>query len=326
MNGPHTDTSVPGVRVPRASRSTRAAVGVVVVVAWYAAALLVVAWVSRDRAEAAMLWGAMLLTLFTGPLGVVLVMMLAGSASLDERVAELARSVRAIQEQGSLSDDARRVLNRRQERDVLCQAIGEDIAAGNYDAAMTLIRELADRCGYRADAEVFRRQIDAARAATVEQELTEAISSIDGLILQRRFDQAYADAGRVARLYPDSPRSAPLRARVEQARESFKADLERRFLVAAHEGRADDAMSLLKDLDAYLTPAEAEPLRELARGVIGRARDNLGAQFKLAVQDRRWAEAADIGERIIAEFPNTRMAAEVRDVIDGIRARSQSVV
>jgi uncharacterized protein with HEPN domain len=61
----------------------------------------------------------------------------------------------------------------------------------------------------------------------------------------------------------------------------------------------------------------------LARGVIGKAKENLGASFRLAVQDRQWAEAARVGDRIIAEFPNTRMAAEIRDVIDGLRQRAK---
>ena len=130
---------------------------------------------------------------------------------------------------------------------------------------------------------------------------------------------------RIQRLFPDSSRVLSLRSRVEQAQAAYKADLERRFLMAAQEGHADNALTLLKELDPYLTIVEGEPLRELARGVIGKARDNLGAQFKLAVQDRRWRQAASIGEQIIAEFPNSRMAAEVRDVIDGIRIRANEV-
>jgi hypothetical protein len=83
---------------------------------------------------------------------------------------------------------------------------------------------------------------------------------------------------------------------------------------------------MLRELDNYLTPEEAEPLRELARGVIGKARENLGVRFKLSVQDRRWREAAEVGEQIIRDFPNTRMAAEVREVIDGVRARASNAV
>ena len=143
--------------------------------------------------------------------------------------------------------------------------------------------------------------------------------------MQRRWDAAFADAGRLLRLYPDSSRVFGLRGRVEQAQRSYKEELERRFLVAAKDGHNEEAMLLVKELDGYLSPIEAEPLRELARGVIGKARENLGAQFKLAVQDKNWREASRVGERIIADFPNSRMAAEIRDVIDGIRIRANSM-
>ena len=97
----------------------------------------------------------------------------------------------------------------------------------------------------------------------------------------------------------------------------------RRFLLAAEEDRIPEAMDMLKELDAYLTEDESGPYREVARGVIGKARDNLGAQFKLALQDRNWSRAADIGQSIIDQFPNSRMADEVRGMIDSIRARAR---
>ena len=137
--------------------------------------------------------------------------------------------------------------------------------------------------------------------------------------------QAAFEAAKIGRLYPDSPKVEGLRHRVEHARALYKSDLERRFLLAAGESQIVEAMDLMKELDAYLSEAEAEPYREVARGVIGKARENLGAQFKLAVQDRAWARAADIGASIIAQFPNTRMAAEVRGMLDGIRARAREV-
>jgi hypothetical protein len=42
------------------------------------------------------------------------------------------------------------------------------------------------------------------------------------------------------------------------------------------------------------------------------------------VRDRQWGAAAAIGRRIINEFPNTRMAHEVRSVLDGVLARANS--
>lgn len=268
-----------------------------------------------------------LLVLTMAPVAFVLAMLAFGARqrAWTQQLNDLARAVRVLNEQASLSDDARRILNRASEREVLCRAIEEDMGAQNWDAALVLVKELADRFGYRAEAEQFRTRIDDARRQTRDREITDAVGYLDGLILQRRWDEAMADAGRIMRLYPDSPRVESLRARVTEARGSLKRDLERRFLEASQEGKSDEALELLRELDQYLTTAEAEPLRELARGVIGKARENLGAQFKLAVQDKRWREASQLGAAIISQFPNTRMAGEVRSVIDGIREKAATV-
>ncbi len=271
---------------------------------------------------------AFVVVIAIGP--VVYVMSRRFATGRDEELAaqleRMALMIEKSQEFSALSDDARRTLNRRRERELLCGAIEEDIAAEDWDAAMVLVNELADRFGYRADAEGFRQRIDAARAETLERKVREAVSLLDGLIIQRRWDQAYAEAARISRLYKDSARVEGLQRRVEQAHGSFKDDLERRFLTAAKEERVADAMSLLKELDAYLSPQDAERYREVARGVIGKARDNLGAEFKLAIQDRRWRKAVEIGDRIVDQFPNSRMADEVRALIDGLRSKAAAPV
>jgi hypothetical protein len=253
-------------------------------------------------------------------------MLLSRARSGDDRVVRtldsVSNSVRLLHDQSALSDDARRVLNRRVERDLLCRAIEEDIHTQNWDAAMVLCRELADRFGYLADAEEFRGRIEAARSEVQEHRVRESVAHLDGLIVQRRWDAALAEAGRIQRLFPESSKVERLRERVSQARAVYKEDLERRFLDAADQSRIEEAMSLLKELDNYLSEREAEEFREVARGVIGKARENLGAQFKIAVRDRRWPTAAALGRRIIAEFPNTRMATEVRGMMDGILSRA----
>ncbi|MEQ8770703.1 MAG: hypothetical protein RIB60_09370 [Phycisphaerales bacterium] len=234
-------------------------------------------------------------------------------------------AVREMTEVGALSDDARRVLNRGRERDLLRRAIEEDIASEDWDAAMVLVKELAERFGYRSDAEGFRARIETARYQTQDRRVAEAVAGLDGLITQRRWEDARAEAERITRLFPDSMRVEGLRHRVESARERLKVDLERRFLKAAEEDRIDEAMALLNELDQYLTEAEAAPYQEVARGVIGKARENLGVQFKLAIHDRAWDDAASVGERIIESFPNSRMADEIRGMIDELRDRAQAM-
>lgn len=248
-----------------------------------------------------------------------------GNDELVRKMQDLSAAFDRFSEMSALSDDARRVLNRRRERELLRAAIEEDITAEDWDAAMVLTNELADRFGYRQDAEEFRERIETARYETVARRVNAAVTHMEALITARRWEDAVGEAARIERLYPDSPRARGLVHRVERSLEEYKKDIERRFLVAAQEERVDEAMSLLKELDHWLSPDEAARLQEVARGVIGRARENLGVQFKLAVQDRRWRHAAEIGERIIEEFPNTRMAGEIREMIDAIRERASAI-
>lgn len=247
-----------------------------------------------------------------------------GEDALLRRIETMTESLRLLRDQSALSDDARRVLNRQTERNLLCRAIEEDIQAQAWDAATVLCDELSERFGYRADAEEFRARIELARSEIQERRVGDSIARLDGLIVQRRWDVALRESARIRRLFPESPRVDNLRQRVESARAVYKEDLERRFLEATNGGRVEEAMSLLKELDSYLTPDEAEPFREVARGIISKARENLGVQFKLAVRDRQWATAAALGRRIINEFPNTRMAAEVRGMMDGILSRANT--
>ena len=95
--------------------------------------------------------------------------------------------------------------------------------------------------------------------------------------------------------------------------------------MAAQDARIDEAMEMIQEMDHLLSEAESEQFKEFARGVIGKAKENLGATFKLAVHERAWDRAASIGQRIIDEFPNSRMAGEVRELIDTLRERASTV-
>ncbi|MCB9839176.1 MAG: hypothetical protein H6813_07555 [Phycisphaeraceae bacterium] len=241
-----------------------------------------------------------------------------------ERSAQLkkmADAIESMRREAGLSEAAKRVLHRREERNLLRQAIEQDIQAEDWDAAMTLVKELAERFGYRLDAEEFRARIEQARTQTLDRSVRSLIEKLDEHIADRQWDAAHAKAEKIVRLFPDSPRTDGLVERVRDSRNRYKLELERKFLKAAEREEIELAMKLLKEMDEYLGSDEAEPFREVARGVIGKARDNLGVRFKLAVQDRSWPAALEVGERIIEDFPNTRMADEVRSMIDMIRER-----
>lgn len=275
---------------------------------------------------------ALILTITTLP---ICIGMRAGTSSGDELTIELDRirtqvrsaneSLATLNELVVLSDDARRVLNRRKERELLCRAIEDDIEIEDWDAGLVMVRELAERFGYRAEAEAFREKIEAARSQTQDRDVQEAVARLDQLIADRQWGAALKEAARISRVYHDAAQVEGLRHRVIRARDHYKYEIERRFLHAAQEDRIEEAMELLHEMDQYLSEPEAAQYREVARGVIGKARDNLGVQFKLAVNDKAWDRAADVGQRIIEEFPNSRMATEVRSMIDQIRDRAESI-
>lgn len=221
-----------------------------------------------------------------------------------------------------LSDTAKRIAYRQQDLAALRRTIESDIANGNFDAAMVLVSELAQTYGYREEAESFRERIAASRAAEQEAKISEQIARLDETLSRNEFERASREAAKIQRLYPESERVRDLQRRVAAAREKYKQQLEREFLEAAERDDVDRALDLLKVLDKYLTEAEAEPLRETARGVIGKKRDNFGVQFKMAVHDREWLAAVRVGEQIIRDFPNSRMAEEVRGMIDVLRERA----
>ncbi len=221
-----------------------------------------------------------------------------------------------------LSDTAKRIIYREQERAALRQAIQEDMNKHDYEAALVLVNEMSQTYGYRQEAESFRDEIQTARKVEDEQRVTEGLAQMEAVMGRAEWDRAMAEADKLARLFPESPRVRGLERQIKEARERHKRDLERQFLQASERDDVETAMDLLKQLDKYLTEQEAEPFRETARGVIGKKRQNLGVQFKLSVHDKEWTQAVRIGEQIIREFPNSKMSDEVRGMLDLLRERA----
>lgn len=233
----------------------------------------------------------------------------------------LSKAINTMVQEAGLSEGAKRIIHRREEREILRRAIEQDLTDKDWDAAMVLVKELAEQFGYRVDAEEFRQRIERARLQTLDADAAGALSVLDDYIRNRKWAEAYAEAARIQRLYPESHRAVGLRERVDREFALYRKELERRFLIAAQRSQVDDAMTLLKELDQYLAPHEAEPLQEVARGVISKSRENLGVRFKLHLQDHEWKQAIEVGEQIMADFPNTRMAEEVRGLLPGLKQR-----
>jgi len=243
-------------------------------------------------------------------------------AGSQDRLQGMEQVLAAVHERQLLSEVAKRINARQHDRDMLREAIEEDIAIGDLDSAMLLATELAQSFGCKHESEEFRERIVSARASQYQERVKNAIDRFEQLLAGQHWESATAEAAKLQRLFPESPRISELGNRVQQAWNQHKRELERKFLEAAQRDDVELATGLLSELDKYLTEGEAAPLLEVARGVFRKKKENLGVQFKMAVQDRDWIMAAHVGEHIIREFPNTRMAEEIRGMIDPLRERA----
>ena len=236
----------------------------------------------------------------------------------------LETSVEKLRETSMLSESARRVLYRQRELDLLRTAIEDDIARSDHNAALRLCDEMAGQFGYREEAEAFRTRIVQARRASDEAQIRAALVTLDEYLAARDWPQAHAVAARLRRLFPESHVVLELDTRILRARDEHKHELEQAFLEAAGREDVEAAFACLQNLDRYLGPDDSARLAEMATEIVTKHRDNLGVQFKLAVGDRRWVDAARIGDSIVAQFPNTRMAEEVTGMIEVLRTRAES--
>ncbi len=278
----------------------------------------------RDTEMALIVSGAvgLIFVSSTAPLAFLLVSV--GGRSRD--AAELRSAIDELRDNSMLSDNAKRVLFRDRELDLLRGAIEDDIARGDYNAAITLCDEMSALFGQRQEAEAFRSRAAHARAQRYELEVQAALDQFDASLEECDWEIVHQQAARIRRLYPDSHRVGDLDFRIQSARNKRKGELESRLLEAAEQDDSGAAMGLLKQLDHYLSREEAQRLADVAQGVILRHRESLGHAFRKAVSEHRWAQAAEQGEAIIAEFPNSKMAVEVRPMIEVLLSRAGEAV
>src|SRR5262245_60786289 len=122
--------------------------------------------------------------------------------------------------------------------------------------------------------------------------------------------------------YAEHPGVRALPQDFETRRSEHKRRLLKEWDEAVQRDEVDRGIRVLRELDQYLTPNEAQALKEAARDVFRARLHQLGVQFSLAVTDGQWNRAMDIGNQIMNEFPNSRMANEVRERFKVLQQRA----
>lgn len=229
----------------------------------------------------------------------------------------------AIREVGSLSDAAKQVAYRAKDLEALRAAIREDLQRGDFEAATMLVNEMERRFGYALEADKIREQINHSSRAAIDQRVRDTVESVEILLSRYEWNDATRESDRLLRLFPTHVEARRLPAKITMARDDHKRQLLKMWKEAVAKDDVDRSLELLRELDQYLTAAEAEAYKESARDVFRKKLQQLGVQFALHVHDKNWNEALRIGRQITDEFPNTRMAAEVRERLPILEDKAQ---
>lgn len=239
-------------------------------------------------------------------------------AALEEAQPQL----RSIADNSQLSDTARAITHRARERTALRLAINEEIIRGDWEAAYALVDVLATRHGYKNEAARLRTEVDRSRELARDDELNESVERARMLMQNRDWDRARREMDRLLSKHPDSTAVRELPALFTKLRGEHKRRLLKAWDEAVQRNEIDHGIAVLRELDQFLTPNEAAALEESARGVFRAKLHNLGVRFSLAVTDHDWQAALEAARQIIEEFPNSRMAQEVKDRIPILTARA----
>ncbi len=246
------------------------------------------------------------------------------SHTLTDRLHQIATLLTTVSEQQLLSDRAKAVAFRSNDRQALRKAIREEMNAKDWEAALVLANEMETQFGYTQEAATLRAEINNNHTEVINRQIAEAAAVIDEHVRLERWSYAMREAERIIQIYPNEEAAKRLPQDIEARRQAHKRQLLDTWKDSVARNDIDGSIEVLKKVDPYLTPAEAASMQETARGIFRERLNNLRDKFAAAAKAENWPEAIRLGELIMAEHPNSRLALEIRDTMETLRQRAGS--
>ena len=211
-----------------------------------------------------------------------------------------------------VSETAKAIAFRDEDRQSLREAVFDKLQQQDFAAANQLIDEIAQRPEYKDLAEQLKAQARRYHDATDQERMNQVIAHIERLMDGCQWAKASAQIEGLVKAHPNAERAKAMRQVLLDKKQQRKRILLAAWDDAVKGQETDRSLELLKELDSYLTPNEGSALQEAARDVFRTKLHNMGVQFAIAVTEKQWAGALDIGRQIIKDFPNSKMSEEIR--------------
>jgi hypothetical protein len=211
-----------------------------------------------------------------------------------------------------LSEAAKTICYRDTDRQQLRASVMERLHQQDFEATYAMIDSIAQRPEYKQLAADLKLTADKYRNATDQDRVGQVINYIERLLEQHQWANAETQIERLIKKYPDSEKAKEMSVKLFERKEKRKRELLDEWDAAVKKADVDHSLVVLHELDFYLTPSEGLALQEAASEIFKNKLHNMGVQFSLAVSDKQWEKALETGQAIIREFPNSKMADEIR--------------
>lgn len=228
-----------------------------------------------------------------------------------------------ISQAAHMSDTAKEIVFRDSEQMELGEAALTKLHQHEFDEADSMINAMSEYPKYKDLAIRLKRMSEKYHSATEEGRVNQIISYIEDLFEQKLWIQATTQVANLVKMFPYSEKAKTMPARLRERKDRQKRELLADWDLAVRDKNTDRGLEILKELDLYLTPNEALALRESASTVFKTKLHNLGVEFSVAVAEQNWKKALETGRDIVQNFPNSRMAAEIRSKLDILSERAK---
>ncbi|HUV42084.1 MAG TPA: hypothetical protein VMW23_09885 [Sedimentisphaerales bacterium] len=237
-----------------------------------------------------------------------------------EELAELLKKNHAvmtnINQNTRLGESVKQVVFRDAHTQVLKEIVFDKLQQKDFDATYEIIDEIAHNTTYKELAKQLRDDAERYRHATDAERINQVVAHIEKLLEAHQWAKASVQIEKLIKAQPQSEKPLMLRQKLLDKKQERKRILLTAWDDAVKRQDTERSLEVLRELDLYLIPNEGLALQEAAKDVFMNKLHNLGVQFSLAVSDKEWAKAYRTGRQIINDFPNSKMAQEIRERMD----------
>lgn len=228
-----------------------------------------------------------------------------------------------ISQNTRLSETAKAIASRNVDRQALQEVVFDKLQQNDFDTAYEIVDEISQSTIYQELAKQLHDEVDKFRDASQAERINQIIAHIERLLDNCNWAKASLQIERLIKATPDSEEAKAMRQKLVDKKEERKKILLTSWDDAVKRQATDRSLEILRELDLYLTPNEGLALQEAARDIFRSKLHSLGVQFSLAVSGKQWSQALETGQQIIRDFPNSRMAEEIREKMDILKQKVQ---